>query len=126
MIRREVDPDDGIIFVTSDGAATRADIDEHYDALRLLIAEMREAGRPVRVLSDVTSSPRQAADVETHILAQMGRTFRSGDRVALLAGQGDNAYVRTLLANVDVATFSSRLPAEMWLLLDELPHQGTH
>lgn len=122
MIERSVDDEDGIIFVVSVGEATREDIDVHYDALRDLIATMRAAGRPIRVLSDQTRAVRLSCDLNLHIKAQIERTFRPGDRVALLmASDDDKRYARTILGTTDYAVFTSRIAAELWLMEPALP-----
>lgn len=121
MIEREWDEEAGILYVAATGIWSEAEVDAHYDALRGMIAGLRREGRPVRVLSDVSGAPRQGYAREEHILAQMRRTFQPGDRVALVtADAGDKAYVRSILGGLDVGVFASKLPAEMWLLLDEL------
>lgn len=121
MIERVWDEESGIIYVSASGAWADTDVDEHYEALRGMIDGLRRAGRPIRVLSDITQAPRQGYSREEHILAQMRRTFRPGDRVAMVtAGADDKAYVRSIVTGVDVAVFASKLPAEMWLLLDEM------
>lgn len=121
MIQREWDEEAGIIYVSATGEWSEADIDLHYDALRVMIARLRREGRPIRVLSDIAHAPRQGYAREEHILGQMRRTFRSGDRMALVtASAGDKAYVRSIVGGIDVGVFASKLPAEMWLLLDEL------
>jgi hypothetical protein len=121
MIEREWDEDAGIIYVSGTGAWSEAAIDAHYEALRGMIANLRCKGRPVRVLSDVSQAPRQGYAREEHILGQMRRTFQPGDRFALVtADAADKAYVRSILGGLEVGVFASKLPAEMWLLLDEL------
>jgi hypothetical protein len=121
MIEREWDEETGIIYVSGSGEWSEADIDAHYEALRGMIARLSGEDRPVRVLSDIARAPRQGYSREVHILGQMRRTFRPGDRMALVtAGAEDKAYVRSIVAGLNVAVFASKLPAEMWLLLDEL------
>jgi hypothetical protein len=121
MIAREWDTDTGIIFVTGSGIWTRADVDGHYGELRRIIAEVRAARRPVRVLSDLTRAERQSHAVEAHILGEIDRTYRAGDRVAFLTANADDKnYVKMVLGRADAAVFSSRMAAEMWLLLDEI------
>jgi hypothetical protein len=122
MIKRMFDDDTGIIYVTGKGAWTRAAVDHHYDELRTMIEALRAEGRPIRVLSDVTGAQRQDRMLEEHIKDQIARTFQSGDRFAIQTyDAADKAYVRMIVGRGDVAVFASRLPAEMWLLLDELP-----
>jgi len=121
MIEREWDEETGIIYVSGTGAWSEADVDAHYDALRAMIAGLRRAGRPVRVLSDIAQASRQGYAREEHILAHMRRTFQPGDRVALVTADAtDKAYVRSIIGGLDLGVFASKLPAEMWLLLDEL------
>jgi hypothetical protein len=121
MVEREWDEDTGILYVTGTGTWSDAEIDAHYEALRAMIADLRREGRPVRVLSDVSRAQRQGYAREERILAHMRRTFQPGDRFALVtADAADKAYVRSILGGLDVGVFASRLPAEMWLLLDEV------
>ncbi|PXA87566.1 hypothetical protein DMC47_31695 [Nostoc sp. 3335mG] len=121
MIEREWDDDTGIIYVSGTGEWSEADIDAHYEALRGMIARLRDEGRPIRVLSDVAQAPRQGYSREEHILGQMRRTFRTGDRMALVtADAATKDYVRSIVGGLDIGVFASKLPAEMWLLLDEL------
>jgi hypothetical protein len=117
MIQRSVDPEDGIIMVVSIGEATRADIDEHYDALRRMIAELRAEGRPVRVLSDQTRADWLSDELNQHIRSQIERTYLPGDRLALLLASPDRKLaVREVLGVTDYAVFDSRLAAEIWLM----------
>lgn len=117
MITRSVDAQDGIIVVVSIGVATRADIDTHYDELRDMIAHIRAAGDPVRVLSDQTQAMRLDDATNQYIKSQIERTFRAGDRVALLmATTNDKMYVRSILGTAEYGVFNSRIAAEMWLM----------
>lgn len=117
MIERSVDEADGIIFVRSTGEATRDDIDAHYVALRAMIAGMRGAGRPVRVLSDQTRATWLSDELNRHIKRQIEHTYQPGDRVALLMPDCDaKAYARELLGTTHYAVFTSRIAAEMWLM----------
>lgn len=121
MIERIVDDETGIIVVRAVGIWTREAVDTHYSALRAMIGGMRGKGRPVRLLSDVSGASRQSSQIETHIRWQMERTFRAGDRIAILAGTAEDKA--TLLDLVDlppIAVFHSRVAAESWLLADDL------
>ncbi|MBA2935033.1 hypothetical protein HZF05_13105 [Sphingomonas sp. CGMCC 1.13654] len=121
MIERVWDEETGIIYVSGLGEWTQADVDDHYSALRRMIGDLRREGKPIRVLSDISQATRQGYAREEHILTQMRRTFRAGDRVAMVtAGASDKAYVRSIVTGLDIAVFASKLPAEMWLLLDEV------
>ena len=121
MITREVDERDSIIFVRGSGAWTRAEVDEHFRALRRLIQDMRIADRPVRLLSDVTLAERQSPELEAHIKRQHDQTYKPGDRVALLVRDlDDKQHARAALGLADVAVFNSQLAAEMWLVEDSL------
>jgi hypothetical protein len=124
-IERRFDPEVGIIYVTGTGRWDRESVDDHYAQLRSMIAELRATDIPIRVLSDVSSARRQDPDLERHILGQIEKTFREGDRFALLtADMTDKAHVRGLIGKADFGVFASRIPAEQWLLLDELPQTG--
>lgn len=125
MIERVFDPDVGIIYVTGVGVWDRAAVDEHYAALRTMIEQLRSRGLPIRVLSDVSAGQRQDPALERHILAHIEATFHAGDRFALFAGDmADKSHMRGLLGAADFGVFASRIPAEQWLLLDELPLTG--
>ena len=125
MIERMFDPEVGIIYVTGTGVWDRTAVDAHYEALRLMVGELRAAGDPIRVLSDVSAAERQDLAIERRILEHVERTFRSGDRFAVLAGDmADKVYIRGLLGPADFGVFASRIPAEQWLLLDDLPLAG--
>lgn len=116
-ITRTVDEPDGIIVVVSTGKASRKSIDEHYDYLRILIAKMRNAGRPVRVLSDQRRAVRLTHEMNQHIKDQIARTYLKGDRLALLMNSTeDQAYVRQILGGVQHAVFVSKIAAEIWLM----------
>lgn len=116
MIERALD-EDNIIQVVSTGAATRADIDEHYSSLRELIATLRSRGSPIRVLSDQTRADRLAHADNLYLREQIERTYRPGDRLALLmATNDDKIYARTVLGTTNFAVFESRIAAEMWLM----------
>jgi hypothetical protein len=120
MIDREWDEDGGIITVTASGVWTKADVEEHYRALRRMIDAVREAGRPIRVLSDITQASRQSPIVEAHTLGEIDRTYQRGDRVAFLtANAEDKAYTKMILGKADAAIFSSRMAAEMWLSIED-------
>jgi hypothetical protein len=120
VIKREWDDETGIIIVSASGLWTKADVEMHYEALRRMIEPLRAAGRPVRVLSDVTKAERQNPIVESHTLGEIMRTFQHGDRLAILtANPEDKAYARTIIGSAEAATFTSRMAAEMWLLIEE-------
>jgi hypothetical protein len=121
MIERNFDAETGIIFVRGVGIWSREAVDTHYNALRAMIGGIRGRGQPVRLLSDVSGATRQNNQIETHIKWQMERTFRRGDRIAILAA--DAAMKESLLQLVDlppIAVFHSRIAAESWLLADDL------
>lgn len=125
MISRDYNDEDGIILVTATGAWSERDVDEHYGELRRAIATRREAKLPILILSDVTQAERQIAAVERRILWQIEQTFQPGDRVAMLVADAeDKAHVRGLLGAADMAAFSSKIAAQMWLLYEglEAPH----
>jgi hypothetical protein len=124
LITRRVDEESGIIYVTSVGIPTFAALDEHYDALRTLIAPFRNAGRRVLLLSDIRRSARTTSELEQHILGQMARTFEPGDRIVLLTDGDDKSYIRHVLKDVAIAAFSSQLAAEIWLVTDDLSKIG--
>ncbi|WP_454882906.1 hypothetical protein [Sphingomonas oryzagri] len=125
LIERMFDPEVGIIYVTGSGRWDRASVDDHYNQLRGMIEALRLRAIPIRVLSDVSSARRQDPELERHILGQIEATFREGDRFAVLtADMADKAYVRGLIGEADFGVFASRIPAEQWLLLDELPQTG--
>jgi hypothetical protein len=120
VIVRTLDEETGIILVTGTGAWTPEDVDSHYADLRRMIEKLRDEGRPVRVLSDVAGAPRQTPAIEARILGRIRQTFRAGDRFAIVtANADDKAHVRMLIGEARCGVFASRLPAEMWLLLDE-------
>lgn len=125
MIACELDDPDGIIFVHATGVWTIADVDRHYNHLTLILDDRRRKGLPIRILSDVTEAERQTPDIEARILWHMDRTYRPTDRVAILvANVADKLYVRARLGKAIVAAFSSQLPAEMWLMSDDLQPPG--
>jgi hypothetical protein len=73
----------------------------------------------MRLLSEVTGARRQDQRVERHIVLWMKQIFLPGDKVAFLtANVSDKPHVVDLLKGIDVAAFTSRIPAEQWLLLD--------
>ncbi|MDO7843735.1 hypothetical protein [Sphingomonas immobilis] len=121
MIERHLERQDGIIFVRGKGDWSRGELDAHYDELRVLIAGIRAQGRPVRVLADVTEAMPQSASRERYIRTQIERTYRPGDRVAIVvASAAVKQHVRDALTGTLVATFISRIAAEMWLMEAEL------
>lgn len=125
MIERTID-DGGVIQVVSVGEATRADIDIHYDALRDMIAALRAEGRPIRVLSDQTQATRLSETLNLYLKEQIERTYRPGDRLALLMrSEGDKMYARGVLGVQDYAVFESRIAAEIWLMEPTLKPPST-
>lgn len=125
MIERTFDSEVGIIYVTGTGVWDETAVDAHYEALRTMIGELRAGGHAIRVLSDVSAAERQDPALERRILGHIERTFRSGDRFAILAAaMADKVHIRGLLGAADFGVFASRIPAEQWLLLDELPLTG--
>jgi anti-sigma factor RsiW len=125
MIERSVDGKDGIIFVRGSGLWSHAEVDAHYDELRALIAGLRAQGRPVRVLVDVTDAAQQSDTRENYVRAQIERTYRPGDRVAMLVAGGEvKQHVRSVLNGTLVAIFISQIAAEMWLMEEGLPPPG--
>ncbi|MEC3950073.1 hypothetical protein [Sphingobium sp. HWE2-09] len=125
MIACELDDPDGIIFVHATGIWTIDDVDRHYTHLGLIIADRRRQAFPIRILSDVTGAQRQRPDIEARILWHMERTYQPTDRVAILvADVADKLYVRARLGDAIVGVFSSQLPAEMWLMTEDLQPPG--
>lgn len=117
MITRAIDEPDGIIIVRSVGAATWQDLDSHYTLMRALIAQMRLAQRPIRVLSDQRMATRLPLDLNLHIKHQIERTYEPGDRLALLMRtEEDQRYAREILGVMNWAVFHSRHAAEIWLM----------
>ncbi|RYG56023.1 MAG: hypothetical protein EON56_04810 [Alphaproteobacteria bacterium] len=102
------------------GVWSQDDVDDHFRDLAELMRNVRSAGRPVRILSDVTSSSRQSVEIEARILQHHERLYESGDRIALLVSPSEKSHVVSLLGKADVATFSSRIAAEMWLMTPDL------
>jgi hypothetical protein len=120
MIDRFIDEHTGIIHVTGQGIWTREAVDQHYAMLRQLILSVRYMGRPVRVLSNVTSAARQSPEIEARILEQMARSYLAGDRVALLAANSvAKLHIRSVIGNAEIGLFCSPLAAETWLLAHE-------
>lgn len=125
MIACNLDDPDGIVFVHATGVWSLAEVDRHYGQLRLILDDRRRAGFPIRILSDVTQAERQAPDIEARILWHMEQTYSPTDRVAILvAGLADKLYVRARLGQAIVAVFSTQLPAEMWLMSNDLQPPG--
>jgi hypothetical protein len=124
MFQRSVDDQDDIIFVSATGIWDRTEIDRHYAELGRLVADRRTAGKPIRVLIDLTKSPRQAPETEAYVKGKIGGIYQAGDRVATLVASDDKSYMRATLGLVEVATFSSRLPAEIWLMEPSLKRPG--
>jgi hypothetical protein len=125
MIACELDDPDGIIFVHATGVWSIADVERHYMHLGLILSDRRRNGLPIRILSDVTEAQRQAREVEARILDLMEQTYLPTDRVAILVGSvADKMYVRARLGKAIVGVFSTQLPAEMWLMSDDLQPPG--
>lgn len=125
MIACELDDPDGIIFVHATGRWSIDDVDRHYAHLKLVLADRRRNGLPVRVLSDVTEAERQPAEVEARILSHMAEAYEATDRIAILVADiADKMYLRARLGNAIVGVFSSQLPAEMWLMSDDIQPPG--
>jgi hypothetical protein len=125
VITRVFDRETGILRVIATGTWAPEDVDAHYTALREMIAPIRRTGARVRLLSDVTRAARQSPELEARILEQMEHTFQPGDRVALLtATVDDKMHARDLLRDVEIAVFNSAIPAELWLMTDDLPKIG--
>lgn len=122
MIERDLSDTDGIIIIRSSGRWTPLELSTHFDALRSIIEHKRNDGEPIRVLSDVTAAGVQEDGIGALILAEFRKTYRRGDRVAILAVDASTKMVvRQMLQDFDMAAFNSRLPAEMWLMTDDLP-----
>jgi len=121
MISRDYSDEDGIILVNATGTWDEQDVDRHYDELRREIFVRRKNGSPILLLSDVSQAKRQAPAVERRALWQIERTFEPGDRVAILVADADDKnYVRRLLGGAELAAFSSKIAAQMWLLYEGL------
>jgi hypothetical protein len=120
MIDRYIDERTGIIHVTGQGIWTREAVDQHYAMLRQLILSVRYTGRPVRVLSNIVGAKRQTPEVEARIKEQMARTYRVGDRVAILTANNlAKLQVRAIIGDAEIGLFCSPLAAETWLLANE-------
>lgn len=122
MIERDLSDPDGIITIRSSGDWTQSELDAHFRILREIIAKRRRNGEPIRVLSDLSSAQDHKMGINDDILVQCHRSYLPGDRVAILTpGQSAKQWLRERLRGSDVAAFCSRLPAEMWLMADDLP-----
>lgn len=119
MIERHWDPEAGIICVTATGLWSVAEVDAHYAALRKLMDEVRAAGHPIRIVSDISGAQRQMPEVEARAAGHIEDTYRPGDRIAFVTADADDKhYLRDRLGGAETAVFSSRLTAEMWLFSD--------
>jgi hypothetical protein len=115
VIEREFDEATGIISVRGAGLYSFMDIEQHYVALRELVAHVRSQGRPIRMLSDVTHGVRQAGWVEDYIIDQMTQIFEAADRIAFLtANEPDRAHIQDIGGHL-VRSFTSRSAAKQWL-----------
>lgn len=122
MIERYLSDQDGIIVVRSTGRWTKKELDDHFSALKRILDSRRSAGEPVRILSDLTDAAEQDEWTGPYILNQFRQTYLPTDRVALLLKDCDvKLMVRGMLVDFEIAAFNSRLPAEMWLMTEELP-----
>lgn len=120
MIVRRFDEGSGILHVSGTGEWTVSDIEAHYADLRRTMANLRAAGRPVRILSDIRYAERQSREVEMTIRREMERSYGPGDRVVLLTGSdSDKMHVRGALGFFEVKAFSSPIAAEIWLFANE-------
>jgi hypothetical protein len=121
MITRDLDTQSGVILVRSIGAATEEEIVDHYCRMHALVAELREAGRPVRVLSDQRQAVRLPHHLNLLIKDQIEQTYQAGDRVALLMNTvEDQQYARGVLGTTHYAVFTSLVAAEIWLTEPDL------
>ncbi|WP_416463679.1 hypothetical protein [Sphingomonas sp. VDB2] len=122
MIERDLTDPDGIITVRSSGHWTRAELDAHFRAMREIVAQKRRNGEPVRVLSDLSTADEQDMGIDDYVLTECHRTYQPGDRVAILTPDKQSKQrLRAKLHGSEVGAFSSRLPAEMWLMAADLP-----
>jgi hypothetical protein len=76
------------------------------------------------VLSDLTKAVQQSAEIEDRIQAGNDKTFRNGDRVAVLAGNVADKMLLRSVAGALFAIFSSRIAAEIWLMESQLARPG--
>ena len=119
VIERRWDREAGISYVSATGLWTVDEVDAHYAALRRLMDDVRAAGHPVRIISDISRAQRQMPEVEVRATQQIADTFKPGDRVAFVTADADDKlYLRSRLGSAEAAAFSSLLTAEMWLFSD--------
>jgi hypothetical protein len=125
MTGQNVDSNDkDFIVVTAAANWTRPELDDHFTQLQRAIQRFRAAGKPVRVLSDLTEAVPPSADIAKRIRRGNESTFREGDRVAVLTGNHTDKMLLRSMAGPMFAVFSSRIAAEIWLVNDELPNPG--
>lgn len=126
MIERDLSDPDGIIVARLSGRWSRAEIETHYQKLRTIVAQKRAESQPIRVLSDLSTASEIDQDVDDHVLELCHHTYLPGDRVAILTSDNVSKHrLRARLQGSNVAVFSSRLPAEMWLMAEDLPPPGS-
>jgi hypothetical protein len=122
MTERRVDEsDDDFIVVSAPKKWTELELDIHFTQLQDAIQRSRVAGKPVRVLSDLTKAAKPSKQIENRIRLGNESTFRQGDRVAVLTANDTDKMLLRSMAGVLFAVFSSRIAAEIWLVNDELP-----
>jgi hypothetical protein len=131
MFTRTFDEASGILTIHASDVWTLDEMREHLAAMDVLLADLRGRDVRVRVIADLTEvpldtlpldpvSPEQAAILRL-ALERITSVYGPGDRLALLTTDLHKTYLRGLVNDVAVATFSSRMAAEMWLLADDLP-----
>lgn len=119
-----VNDPDNIIIVKASGKWSVIDVERLYIPLNRELAKRRAAGICIRVLYDICQLTSIGFAVSTSTVRHLRRSFGPSDRVAILtADAGQKANLRIDMGSTGVAVFSSRLPAEMWLVSDlERPH----
>ncbi|WP_445191864.1 hypothetical protein ACT009_15005 [Sphingomonas sp. Tas61C01] len=116
MITIKPDDGEGIIRTVGSGRWSLDDVDTHFKKLSVRIAALRESGRPIRLLSDVTNAEIQWPVIEARIIDVSTRLYRSGDRTALVVKNNLlKGYVRPLILKRETALFCSLAAAETWL-----------
>lgn len=119
----ENDPDN-IIIVRASGRWSVIDVERLYVPLNRELAKRRAAGLCIRVLYDVCEITGIGFAVTASTVRHLRRSFAPPDRVAILTEDAEQkAILRIDMESTGAAVFSSRLPAEMWLMSDlERPH----
>ncbi|MDO6416471.1 hypothetical protein Q4F19_18960 [Sphingomonas sp. BIUV-7] len=106
----------GIVRIKGSGLWSVAMIEEHFGELKAMLSALREQGKAVRVLVDMSGAAVQPPEVAAVIRTATQDIYEPGDRIAMIVGSTlAKMQMRRLVDNDVMKLFVSAQASENWL-----------